>query len=189
LRSSGPDGAPVPGIADVLHLAVSRALLAHPEVNGSFEEGDSPDASCVVLHDSVNLGIAVVLSDGLIVPVIHGAHEMSLEELAAVRRQLQGEALSGRLPAGALTGATFTISNLGTLGVDDFAAIINPPEAAILAAGRMEPTLVVRDGAIHTLPMMTLTVTADHRVLDGAQAARFLDTLAQYLSDLDVIAS
>ena len=188
LESGQSEATAIPGVADVLHLAVSRALLAHPEVNASFEEGDSLDASRVVLHDSVNLGIAVALPDGLIVPVIHRAHEMSLEQLTATRQRLQDEASNNRLLASALTGATFTVSNLGTMGVDDFAAIINPPEAAILAVGRMEPTLVVRDGAIHTVPMTTLTVTADHRVLDGAAVARFLDTLAGYLSHPEVIA-
>jgi pyruvate dehydrogenase E2 component (dihydrolipoamide acetyltransferase) len=183
-----PEMARPPGIADVLHLAVSRALLAHPEVNASFEVGDPFDASRLVLHDSVNLGIAVAMPDGLIVPVIHRAHEMSLAQLAAARRRLQDEAGNSRLPTSALTGATFTVSNLGTMGVDDFAAIVNPPEAAILAVGKMEPTLVVRDVTIHTVPMLMLTVTADHRVLDGAAVARFLETLDQFLSNPDAMA-
>jgi pyruvate dehydrogenase E2 component (dihydrolipoamide acetyltransferase) len=188
LESARPEGARPPGVADVLHLAVSRALLAHPEVNASFEEGDSFDASRVVLHDSVNLGIAVALPDGLIVPVIHRAHEMSLEQLAAARRGLQDEVSNNRLSASALKGATFTVSNLGTMGVDDFAAIVNPPEVAILAVGRMMPTLELRDVTIHTVPMLTLTVTADHRVLDGAEVARFLETLDKYLSNPDAMA-
>ena len=189
LKSGRSEGTATPGVADILHLAVSRALLVHPEVNGSFEEGDPLEASYVVLHDSVNLGIALALPDGLIVPVIQRAHEMSLQQLTAVRQELQEEARNGQLPTGSLTGATFTVSNLGTMGVDDFTAIVNPPEAAILAVGRMEPTLVVRDGAIHTVPMLTLTVTADHRVLDGAQVARFLDTLASYVSNPETIVS
>lgn len=188
LHSVQSEGSTPPGIADVLHLAVSRALLAHPEVNASFEVGDPFDASRLLLHDSVNLGIAIALPDGLIVPVIHHAHEMSLEQLAGARKRLQDEAFNNRLPAGALTGATFTVSNLGTMGVDDFAAIVNPPEAAILAVGRMEPTLVVRGAAIHTVPMLTLTVTADHRVLDGAAVARYLGTLDHLLSNPDAIA-
>ncbi len=188
LASSKAEKTATPGVADVLHLALSRALRAHPEVNASFEAGSSLETSHLVLHDSVNLGVAFALAEGLIAPVIHNAHEMSLEQLADARQRLQDEARNNRLPASALTGATFTVSNLGTMGVDDFAAIINPPEAAILAVGRMEPTLVVRDGAIHTLPMVTLTVTADHRVLDGAQVAQFLETLADYLSNPDAIA-
>jgi pyruvate dehydrogenase E2 component (dihydrolipoamide acetyltransferase) len=172
---------PVPGVVDVLHLAVVRALGVHPEVNASFEPGESLDRSHIVLHGSVNLGIAVTLPEGLIVPVIHDAQTLSLKDLAAQRVRLQAEARAGRLSAQSLSGATFTVSNLGTLNVDEFTAIVNPPEAAILAVGRMQLDLVVRDGAIYTLPMLSLTVTADHRVLDGAQVAHFLETLTSYL--------
>jgi pyruvate dehydrogenase E2 component (dihydrolipoamide acetyltransferase) len=188
LESGESQRATSPGIADVLHMAVSRTLLAHPEVNASFEAGDTFDASCVVLHDSVNIGFAVALPDGLIVPVIHRAHEMPLEQLAATRRRLQDEAGNDTLPAGALTGATFTVSNLGTMGVDDFVAIVNPPEAAILAVGTMQSTLVVQDVTIRIAPMLTLTVTADHRLLDGAAVARFLGTLDKFLSNPDAMA-
>ncbi len=174
-------GARAPSVIDVLYLAVARALRAHPEVNASFEAGTSPESSAIVQHEAVNLGIAVALPEGLLVPVLHNAQAMTLEELAAARARLQEEARTGRLSARALTGATFTVSNLGTMNVDEFTAIVNPPEAAILAVGRMQQELVVRDGAIHTLPMISLTVTADHRVLDGAQVAQFLETLANYL--------
>jgi pyruvate dehydrogenase E2 component (dihydrolipoamide acetyltransferase) len=174
-------GARAPGVIDVLYLAVARALRAHPEVNASFEAGTSLESSAIVQHEAVNLGIAVALPEGLLVPVLHSAQAMTLEELAAARARLQEEARTGRLSARALTGATFTVSNLGTMNVDEFTAIVNPPEAAILAVGRMQQELVVRDGAIHTLPMISLTITADHRVLDGAQVALFLETLANYL--------
>jgi pyruvate dehydrogenase E2 component (dihydrolipoamide acetyltransferase) len=179
-----PAGTRGPGIADALHLAVIQALLAHPEVNASFEPGPSMESSHIVLHAAVNLGIAVAVPDGLVVPVIRDAERLSLDELAAERRRLQEEARSGRLSIDSLTGATFTVSNLGTMHVDEFTAIVNPPQAAILAVGRMQQDLVVRDGAIHTLPMINLTVTADHRILDGAAVAQFLETLSRCLEQM-----
>ncbi|MDB5075532.1 MAG: catalytic domain of component of various dehydrogenase complexe [Chloroflexi bacterium] len=178
---------PAPGVIDLIHLAVSRALLRHPEVNASFDGGERPDQAGMILHDSVHLGIAVALPDGLVVPVIRNAHTLSLEALARERRRLQEEALGNHLAATVLSGATFTVSNLGPLGVDEFSAIVNPPEAAILAVGRMQDTLIPRDGATHSLPMMVLTVTADHRVLDGAGVARFLDTVATNLEHLGAL--
>lgn len=172
-----------PGVADLLHFAVARALRAHPEMNASFEPGTETDFGYIVQHEEVNLGVAVALADGLVVPVIRRADTLSLEALAEERVRLQDEAQGGRLPAGSLGGATFTVSNLGPLGADDFMAIVNPPEAAILAVGRVQDTVVVRDGGIHVVPTVTLSVTADHRILDGAQVARFFGTLAEYLAD------
>jgi pyruvate dehydrogenase E2 component (dihydrolipoamide acetyltransferase) len=177
----------VPGVIDLIHLAVARALLAHPEVNASFHAGQSPEQSEIVLHAGVDLGIALALPDGLIVPVIRDAHTMGLQALAAERVRLQKEARAGRLAASAMGGATFTISNLGPLHVDAFTAIVTPPEVAILAVGQLQETLVVRDGAIHIVPRIALTVTADHRALDGAQVAYFLDTLAANLDRLETL--
>jgi pyruvate dehydrogenase E2 component (dihydrolipoamide acetyltransferase) len=162
-------------------------LRRHPEVNASFEAGETMHSSHIVLHDAVNLGFAVALPDGLLVPVIRDAHDMSVEHLAAERGRLQDAARTNGLSARDLGGATFTVSNLGALGVDEFEALVNPPEAAILAVGRLRHDLVVRDGAIHILPMMTLTVTADHRILDGAQVAAFLDTLARVLDQPEAL--
>jgi pyruvate dehydrogenase E2 component (dihydrolipoamide acetyltransferase) len=179
------DGGSAASIIDLIHLATIRALAAHPVVNGSFQAGDSPGGASITLHDGVNLGVAVALPDGLIVPVIRDAHGMSLGALATARKHLQQEATAGRLPARAIGGATFTVSNLGPMNVDDFTAIVNPPEAAILAVGRMQESLLVQDGAIRIVPMVALTVSADHRILDGAQVARFLDTLAGYLDQLE----
>ena len=178
-----------PGVADMVYLAVIRALRAHPELNAGFEPGATPESSHLLLHDAVHLGVALAVPDGLLVPVIRDAHTLDLAALAAARRRLQEEAMAGRLPAQALDGATFTVSNLGTMGVDEFTAIVTPPEVAILAVGRLQHDLVVRDGAIHTLPLISLTVTADHRALDGAQVARFLDTLATYLEHPDAPAT
>ncbi len=169
-----------PGIIDLIHLAVIRALRTHPELNACYQAGDPP---AIVLHDKVNLGIAVALPEGLIVPVIAGAEQLSLEALAQVRRTLQDAARAGRLTAGALSGATITVSNLGPMGVDQFTAIVNPPEAAILAVGALHT--VVAPSPLRELSTVTVTVTADHRVLDGAQVARFLETLAETLDHLD----
>jgi pyruvate dehydrogenase E2 component (dihydrolipoamide acetyltransferase) len=156
-------------------------LLEHREVNASYQAGAGGGKGAIVLHGSVHLGIAVALPDGLIVPVIRDAQRLSLDDLAGARVQLQEQARAGRLAVGSLGSATFTVSNLGTLNVDDFTAIVNPPEAAILAVGRMQDTPVVRDGAIHTVPLVSVTVSADHRILDGAAVARFLETMAAHL--------
>jgi pyruvate dehydrogenase E2 component (dihydrolipoamide acetyltransferase) len=116
--------------------------------------------------------------------VIQGAERLSLAALAQARFSLQDAALGGRLSAGALSGATITVSNLGPMGVDQFTAIVNPPEAAILAVGSLR-TIVV-PGPLREMSTITVTVTADHRVLDGAQVARFLETLAETLDHLDI---
>jgi pyruvate dehydrogenase E2 component (dihydrolipoamide acetyltransferase) len=171
-----------PGVIDLIHLAVSRALLRHPEVNASFHAGKPAEQSNLVLHDGVHLGVAVALPAGLVVLVIHNAQTLSL---ARERRRLQNDAQDNHLAASALSGATFTVSNLGPLGVDEFTAIVNPPEAAILAVGRMQETVIPCDGATKIVPMIALTVTADHRVIDGAGVAHFLDTVATYLDQLD----
>jgi pyruvate dehydrogenase E2 component (dihydrolipoamide acetyltransferase) len=169
-----------PGIIDLIHLALIRALRTHPELNACYQAGNPP---AIVLHDNVNLGIAVALPEGLIVPVIAGAERLSLAALAQARRTLQDAARAGRLTAGALSGATITVSNLGPMGVDQFTAIVNPPEAAILAVGALRT--VVAPGPLRELSTITVTVTADHRVLDGAQVSRFLQTLAETLDHLD----
>jgi pyruvate dehydrogenase E2 component (dihydrolipoamide acetyltransferase) len=124
----------------------------------------------------------VALPEGLIVPVIHDAHTLSLQSLAQRRIQLKDAAHGGRLAMSALSGATFTVSNLGPMGVDQFTAIVNPPEAAILAVGCVR-NIVVPD-PLHVTAVVTVTITADHRVLDGARVARFLATLADTLNHL-----
>jgi pyruvate dehydrogenase E2 component (dihydrolipoamide acetyltransferase) len=186
-RASTAGEGRAPGVIDLIHLATIRALGAHPQVNAAFQAGATPDRHAITLHERVSLGIAVAVPDGLLVPVIHDAHTLNLEALTAARVRLQEEARGGRLAAGVLSGATFTVSNLGTMQVDEFTAIVNPPEVAILAVGRMQETLVVRDRAIHIVPMVALTVTADHRALDGAQVAGFLDTLAGALDRLEAL--
>jgi pyruvate dehydrogenase E2 component (dihydrolipoamide acetyltransferase) len=176
------------GVADILHFVVTRALRAHPQVNASFELGPTLESSHIVEHENVDLGIAVALPEGLVVPVIRDADKMSLQRLTEVRMRLQNEAQRGRLPAGSLGEATFTVSNLGTLGADDFIAIVNPPEAAILAVGRVQDAVVVRNGSFQVAPVVMLSVTADHRILDGAQVAQFLQTLSEYLAEPEALA-
>jgi len=180
VRGAGKADERGPGVADLIHLAAVRALRAHPELNASFQAGDPP---AVLLHEEVNLGLALALPEGLIVPVIHDAHTLNLQSLAERRARLQADARSGRLSVGALSGATFTVSNLGPMGVDQFTAIVNPPEAAILAVGCIR-NIVVPD-PLQVTAVIMVTVTADHRILDGARVARFLETLANNLDHLD----
>ncbi|MFQ5880518.1 MAG: dihydrolipoamide acetyltransferase family protein [Dehalococcoidia bacterium] len=166
---------------DIIVRAVAQALPAHPLVNASFEAGETLEASQIRLHESINIGLAVALEEGLIVPVIPDADRKSLAELAVAREQLEAAAQRGRLSASQLGGATFTISNLGGLGVDQFQALVNPPQVAILAVGRIAERVVPTARGIETRPMLSLTLTADHRVLDGASAAAFLATVAEHL--------
>jgi len=131
--------------------------------------------------DGIHLGIAVALDDGLLVPVLRDADAKEFVVISRERAALQEGARAGKLPVDALVGAVFTISNLGQQGVDRFTAIVNPPEAAILAVGRIRDLVVARDGAVVVAPVVTLTLSVDHRVVDGAQAAAFLADLASRL--------
>jgi len=132
------------------------------------------------------VGIAVALDDGLLVPVLRDADRKDLAALARDRQELERAAHAGKLRAEALTGGVFTVSNLGTLGVDRFTAIINPPEAAILAVGRVSERVVAREGAPAVRPIATLTLSVDHRVADSATAARFLADVADRLERGDL---
>ncbi|HXP78864.1 MAG TPA: dihydrolipoamide acetyltransferase family protein [Verrucomicrobiae bacterium] len=157
---------------DLLVAAVARALEKHPLVNASWT-GDG-----IRLHPEVNVGIAMAVDDGVVAPAIPGANTKKLGEIAAMRRDLAERARAGKLRPADITGATFTISNLGMYQVDAFTAIIVAPQAAILAVGRMSDRVVPVDGKPGIRPMMTLTLSCDHRVFDGARAALFLNDLA-----------
>jgi pyruvate dehydrogenase E2 component (dihydrolipoyllysine-residue acetyltransferase) len=164
----------------VLVKAVASTLAHHPEVNASLE-GDA-----IRLHAGIHLGVAVALPDGLVVPVIHAVEEKTILTIARELRQVTDRARLGRLAQSDLTGGTFTISNLGMYGIDRFTAIINPPESAILAVGRLARRAVPAAESgdeIVVRTMCTLTLSVDHRVLDGAMAARFLDDLCGLLED------
>ncbi len=166
-------------IGDLISKAVAVALLKHPAVNAHFSE----KANEITRFADVHLGFAVALPDGLIVPVLRNVDQMGLKEIRTRSAELIDRARAQRLKADEGTGATFTISNLGTYGVREFSAIINPPSVAILAVASAEPRAVVRDGQIVARTMMTLTLSADHRAVDGAVAAEFLRTLKGLLEE------
>jgi len=155
-------------INDLVVKACALALKAYPNLNASFE-GDA-----IRLYDRADIAIAVALEGGLITPVIRGCDEKFLGDIGAEARELAAAARAGRLRPDQYQGGTFTVSNLGMYGVEDFVAIINPPQAAILAVGAVTDTPVARDGAVVIRPMMRITLSADHRVTDGAEAAQFL---------------
>ncbi|MBF6606136.1 MAG: 2-oxo acid dehydrogenase subunit E2 [Chloroflexi bacterium] len=158
--------------ADVLIWAVARSLADHPRLAMRY------DPEGLIPPDGIHIGIAVALDDGLLVPVLRDAGAKELAAISRERVALQDGARAGKLPVEALVGAVFTISNLGPQSVDRFTAIVNPPEAAILAVGRVRDLVVARDGAVVIAPTVTLTLSVDHRVVDGAQAAAFLADLA-----------
>ena len=157
---------------DLLVALASRVLRKHPRLNSSW----TPDG--VRFHDHVNMGVAIAVNDGVVAAVIPHAHSASLAEIATQSREVAERARSGKLRPTDLAGATFTISNLGMYGVDRFTAIIIPPQAAILAAGAITDRVVAVDGKPAVRPMITLTLSCDHRVADGAKAAMFLNDLA-----------
>jgi pyruvate dehydrogenase E2 component (dihydrolipoamide acetyltransferase) len=166
-------------LADFISMAVCAALRQHPAVNATFDDKKNE----ITRHGDVNLGTAVAIPDGLIVPVLRAADQMRLKELRTRSADLIDRARAQRLKQDEMTGGTFTITSLGTFGVREFSAIINPPQVAILAVGAAEPRAVVRDGHVVARTMMTLTLSADHRAVDGATAAEFLRTLKGMLEE------
>ena len=155
--------------------ACAWALRQHPEANASFRDDG------IVEWDEVNVGVATAIHQGLIVPVVRCADRAGLRQIAEQMGDLTGRAREGKLKLEDLQGGTFTVSNLGMFGIDRFTAIVNPPQAAILAVGRVVRRAEVTDDAIEIRPVAALTLTADHRVLDGATAARFLATIRSAL--------
>jgi pyruvate dehydrogenase E2 component (dihydrolipoyllysine-residue acetyltransferase) len=162
---------------DLLVKLVAAALARHPAVNASWKDG------AIVRHAEVNIGLAVALDDGLIVPVIHRADTLSLAEIATRREDVVSRGQAGKLRPADIQGGVFTISNLGMYGVDAFNAIVNPPQAAILAVGRIADRVVAVNGQPAVQPTMVLTLSCDHRALDGARAAQFLGTLADLIEE------
>ena len=162
---------------DLLVKLVAAALARHPAVNASWRDG------AIARHAEINIGLAVAVEDGLIVPVIHRADTLGLAAIAARREDVVSRAQGGKLRPADIQGGTFTISNLGMFGVDAFNAIVNPPQAAILAVGRIADRVVALDGQPAVQPTMMLTLSCDHRALDGARAARFLGDLADLIEE------
>ena len=166
-----------PTVTDVLTKVCAIALMRHRDVNATFAE------DAIELHPAANVGLAVATERGLVVPVITAAESRTVAEIAAARADLVGRARDGKLTAGDLESGTFTISNLGMYGVEQFVAVLNPPQAAILAVGAIEERPVARNGQIVARPMMTMTLTCDHRTIDGAVAADFLRTVKDFLEE------
>ena len=165
---------------DAIVAAAAKTLRDHPPLRARIEEGE------LATSEAANIGLAIALEDGLLVAVLRDADRKGLKELAAERARLEEHARSGKLAEHELTGSVLTVSNLGTMGVDRFTAIVNPPEAAILAVGRVADRVVVIDGAAAVRPIATLTLSVDHRVADGATAARYLAALAERLERGDL---
>ena len=160
---------------DILVKAVSMAIRKHPIINSSWLE------SHIAFHKDINIGVAVSVENGLIVPVIKSADIKSLSDIATETNLLIQKAKDNKLQPTDWEGNTFTISNLGMFGIDDFTAIINPPDACILAVGAIKERPVVRSGGIVAASIMRLTLSCDHRVVDGVEGAKFLNTLKNML--------
>ena len=164
-------------INDIVLKAVAGALRRHPECNAQWHE------TFVRRFNPVHLGVAVAIDDGLITPVVRDAHAKGIARIGAEVRELAGRARDKKLKPEEYTGATFSVSNLGMFGIHEFTAIINPPEAGILAVGGVEEMPVVVDGQVTVQPRMRITMSCDHRVIDGATGAQFLQTLRSMLEE------
>jgi pyruvate dehydrogenase E2 component (dihydrolipoamide acetyltransferase) len=162
---------------DLLVKVCAEALRRHPRVGASWRDG------AIVSGQEVNVAIAVATDDGLVAPVVHRADALDLAAISARRQEIVDAARGGRLRAEDVQGGTFTISNLGMYGVDGFQAIVNAPQAAILAVGRILERPVAQNGEVVVRPVLTLSVSFDHRVVDGARGAEFLDTLAELIEE------
>ena len=164
-------------VTDVLTKVCAQALMRHRDMNVQFT-GDA-----LLAFPNANVGIAVAAPQGLVVPVVKNAEQMTIAQIARVRGDLVSRARDSKLKADDLEGGTFTISNLGMYDVDVFTAVLNPPQASILAVGQTRDMVVPREGEVHVLPVMTMTITCDHRAVDGATGAEFLHTIKAFLQD------
>jgi pyruvate dehydrogenase E2 component (dihydrolipoamide acetyltransferase) len=164
-------------VTDVLTKVCAQALMRHRDMNVQFAD------DALLVFPSADVGIAVAAPQGLVVPVVHGAERLTIAQIATVRGDLVGRARDAKLRAEDLEGGTFTISNLGMYDIDQFIAVLNPPQASILAVGSTRDQVVPVDGELHVLPVMTMTLTCDHRAVDGATGAEFLRTITSFLED------
>ena len=164
-----------PSLNDLVIKACGLALREHPRVNGAYRDGHFE------LYERINVGVAVAAENALVVPVVPDADRRSLEDIALATRTLAERVRTQQITPPELAGATFTVSNLGMFGIHSFTAVINPPQAAILAVGAVEPRPVVRDGEVVVRQMLTATMASDHRILYGADAARFLGRVRELL--------
>lgn len=163
------------GVTALLVRALALSLADHPAFNAVWEKDD------LVQCDEINIGVAIEVPDGLLAPAILNCRALDLESIAAALHDLIARAKAGKVRSAEWSDATFTLSNLGMFEIAQFTAIVVPPQVAILAVGRSTPRAVVRDGAVVARRVMTATLSADHRAVDGASAARFLGTLKRYL--------
>jgi len=164
-------------VNDIIIKVAAAALRQHPQVNASFQD------KVVRYYEHADIGVAVAIEDGLITPIVREADRKSLSQIAAEVRDLAGRARNRKLKPEEFIGATFSISNLGMFGIDEFTAVINPPEGAILAIGAMSSKPVVRNDEIVIRQMMRVTMSCDHRVIDGATGAKFLQTFKKILEN------
>ena len=173
---------PAPSVTELLVLAIARTLKNHPRLNARYVEG-----GMMQVNRRVNLGIAAATDEGLVVPVLKGADSLPLRELVPAAKELVRRARESKLGADDLSGGTFTVSNLGMMGIDAFDAIINAPQAGILALGRVRTVPEWREGAWLPVRVISATLSVDHRVADGADGARFLGDLGAALSDWELL--
>lgn len=166
-------------VTDIISLATVKSLIKHPYINCSL----SKDGTKILLHKYVNLAMAVGLENGLLTPVVKNAEKMNLRELMISLKDLTKKAVEMKLESEDLEDSTFTVSNLGMFGIDSFAPIINQPNSAILGVSATVDKPVVVNGEIVVRPIMKLSITVDHRVVDGMEAAKFLNTLKNYLEN------
>ena len=164
-------------ITDVLTKVCAMALMRHRDMNVQYTD------DALLVFPSANVGIAVAAPQGLVVPVVKNAERLTIAQIAQVRGDLVSRARDNKLKSDDLEAGTFTISNLGMYDVDQFIAVLNPPQASILAVGQTRDMVVPRDGDVHVLPIMTMTITCDHRAVDGATGAEFLKTIKAFLQD------
>ena len=177
LRSAAEEGEPVPSFNDMVVKAAAIALREHPRANGAYRDGR------LELYERVNVGVAVAAQDALVVPTVFDADRKGLRQIARETRALAERVRDGTVTPPELSGGTFTVSNLGMFGIDAFSAVINPPQAAILAVGAIVERPVARGGEIATAHLMTLDLACDHRILYGADGARFLDRIRGLLAE------
>jgi pyruvate dehydrogenase E2 component (dihydrolipoamide acetyltransferase) len=174
-------GAPEVGVTDMLLQAMGEVLLRHDALAATYVEGDEGGRPGLLRREGADLGLAVATPRGLLVPVVRGVHRRTLAEIAAERLRLVAAARSGRLSLADMSDATMTLSNLARFGVDRFTAMLNPGESAILAVGRVVERVVPRGRGFTVAPMLTCSLTIDHRVADGAAGAAALVALAELL--------
>ena len=176
-EAAAKSGSVEPTITDLLTALIARALLKHPRMNASWA------AEGIHSNEDINISVAMAVRDGVVGAVIHRANTLKITEISAQRRELTERARAGRLRPADITGGTFTLSNLGMYKVDAFSAIITPPQVAVLAVGAISERVVAADGKPAVRPIMTMTLSSDHRVVDGARAAEFLNDLADAIRD------